>query len=687
VRRFETLAVLATAGALCVFVAERNWAANARVEFLQSQAPQAQAARQDEHGDFVLHFLQHAIGNERYELKPSPDHSKLVLDAAFEYTDRGVKVPLSATLEMRPDFTPVHFEIKGKSYRYFNVDAAVDVLGANATVREGQNSREVVLPAQFFIVDGYSPISVQMMMMRYWLRHGRPTHLMALPAGDRATDVTIELAGHDRLGPPHDLAIWLDRYTVNNVVWGRESVWLWGNQLVAVTTYTGGLAFEAVAKDLDYALPQLIRSEVADRMKDLAAISKSVTPLAQGSFAILGATLIDGTGGPSVPDSAVIVRDGKILAAGVRASVDIPAGIRKIDAQGLTLLPGLWEMHAHYAQIEWGPAYLASGVTTARDCGNEFEFITAVRDEIAQHAGLGPRLLLAGLIDGAGPDAFGVNYATTPEEGRALVNRYKNAGFSQIKIYNLIQPEVLRAITAEAHRLGMTVTGHIPNGMNAFDGVNDGMNQINHIGYAMSVMRAAGNASRFDPASPEARKAIQFFQEHHTVVDPTVSWNELLGRPTDEDIASFEPGFARLPYQLSSLIGTSGVPPSEGARSRERLQESLSAVKALYDAGIPIVPGTDKGVPGFSLHRELELYVQAGLTPMQAIQTATIVPARVMGLDKESGTVEAGKRADLILVNGNPLEDFRALRKVTRVVTDGRLYDTASLWKAAGFKQ
>jgi imidazolonepropionase-like amidohydrolase len=686
VRRFETLAVLATAGALCVFVAERNWAANARVEFLQSQAPQAQAARQDEHGDFVLHFLQHAIGNERYELKPSPDHSKLVLDAAFEYTDRGVKVPLSATLEMRPDFTPVHFEIKGKSYRYFNVDATVDVLGANATVLEGQNSREVALPARFFIVDGYSPISAQMMIMRYWLRHGRPAHLMVLPAGDRAADVTIELAGHDVVNLGEQTAT-LDRYTVNNVVWGRESVWLDPQGLlVAVTTFTGGLEFEAVRKEYEPAFAQFIRSEVADRMKDLAAISKSVTPLAQGSFAILGATLIDGTGGPSVPDSAVIVRDGKILAAGVRASVDIPAGIRKVDAQGLTLLPGLWEMHAHYAQIEWGPAYLASGVTTARDCGNEFEFITAVRDEIAQHAGLGPRLLLAGLIDGAGPDAFGVNYATTPEEGRALVNRYKNAGFSQIKIYNLIQPEVLRAITAEAHRLGMTVTGHIPNGMNAFDGVNDGMDQINHIGYAMSVMRA-GNASRFDPASPEARKAIQFFQEHHTVVDPTVSWNELLGRPTDEEIASFEPGFARLPYQLSSLIGTSGVPPSEGARSRERLQESLSAVKALYDAGIPIVPGTDKGVPGFSLHRELELYVQAGLTPMQAIQTATIVPARVMGLDKESGTVEAGKRADLILVNGNPLEDFSALRKVTRVVTNGRLYDSAPLWKAAGFKQ
>lgn len=513
-KRLETWAELATVALLCALAGAPKAATKPRAIApfaIQSLISSSQSSSGDQQGDFVLHFLQHAIGNEHYELKSSADRSKLTLDASFEYTDRGVKVPLHARLEMQPDFTPEHFEIKGKSYRYFNADAAVDIAGTNATVRDGQESRQVALPGPFFTVDGYSPISVQAMMMRYWLHHGRPAHLMALPAGDRAADVTIALAGHDTVNLGGQ-TVMLDRYTVNNVVWGRESAWLLGDRLVAITTYTGGLAFEAVSKEFDWALPQFIRSEVADRMKDLAAISKSVPPLAEGSFAIVGATLIDGTGRASVPDSVVIVQDGKIAAAGARGSVQVPAGIRKIDARGLTLLPGLWEMHAHYAQIEWGPAYLASGVTTARDCGNEFEFITAVRDEIAQHAGLGPRLLLAGLIDGAGPDAFGVNSATTPEEGRALVNRYKKAGFSQIKIYNLIQPDVLRAITAEAHRLGMTVTGHIPNGMNAFDGVNDGMDQINHIGYAASVMRAPGRDVRFDAASPKRGRPSSFIK-------------------------------------------------------------------------------------------------------------------------------------------------------------------------------
>jgi imidazolonepropionase-like amidohydrolase len=325
-------------------------------------------------------------------------------------------------------------------------------------------------------------------------------------------------------------------------------------------------------------------------------------------------------------------------------------------------------MHAHFAQVEYGPAYLAAGVTTARDCGEEFEFITAARDLINDHGGLGPRLLLAGLVDGSGTGTFGVNWADTPEQGRAMVSKYKAAGFAQMKIYNRIRPEVLTAIVAEAHRQGMTVTGHIPEGMTAFQAVEAGMDQINHLGPVAQAVHARGLA-----------EAIRFFKEHHTVVDPTLAWGELLGHAKDTPIESFEPGFAKAPYTLRSVIGTAF---GQGAR----LTESLNLVRALYDAGIPIVAGTDKAVPAHSLHRELELYVQAGLTPMQVIQLATIGSARVMGLDGEVGTIEPGKRADMILLDGNPLENFASLRKVTRVIANGRVYDPAQLWKSAGFE-
>jgi imidazolonepropionase-like amidohydrolase len=356
--------------------------------------------------------------------------------------------------------------------------------------------------------------------------------------------------------------------------------------------------------------------------------------------------------------------------------VAVPGGIPVIDGHGQSLLPGLWEMHAHFAQAEWGPTYLAAGVTTARDCGGEFEFITAVRDLIESGSGLGPRLVLAGLVDRSGTGTFGVNWADTPEQGIAQVARYKAAGFAQMKIYSRIQPDVLTAIAKEAHRVGMTVTGHVPDGMTAIQGVEAGMDQINHFGSVYQAIRRAGDGRD---------KVIQFFQDHHTVVDPTLAWNELLGRPMNVEIASFEPGFAKAPYSLTSVIGTAGT-AATNAPPNTRPNDQFAVLRALYAAGIPIVAGTDKAVPGHSVHRELEIYVQAGLTPMQVIQLATSGAAKVMGLDADVGTVVAGKRADLILVRGNPLENFSDLRNVTRVVTKGQMYDPARLWQSVGFR-
>ena len=175
---------------------------------------------------------------------------------------------------------------------------------------------------------------------------------------------------------------------------------------------------------------------------------------------------------------------------------------------------------------------------------------------------------------------------------------------------------------------------------------------------------------------------IQFFKDHHTVIDPTLAWGELLGRPTNVPIESFEPGFAKAPWTLTSMIDMSGSAPGE----MKRPTESFRVLRLLYAAGVPLVAGTDKAVPAHSLHRELELYVEAGLTPMQVIQIATIGAARAMGVDKEVGTIEPGKRADMILVNGNPLTHFADLRNVQRVITYGRVYDPAPLWKSVGFR-
>ena len=456
-------------------------------------------------------------------------------------------------------------------------------------------------------------------------------------------------------------AIALERYTIANLMFGREILWMNNaGELAAAMTFAGGLPMEAVRTEYESALPELYRSGVKQEMADLAAIGRAVPPERSGAFAIVGARLVDATGAAPVEDSVVIVRDGRIAAAGSRAATAIPQGMSVVDARGKTLLPGLWEMHTHFSGVEFGPALLGTGITTARDCGGEFDYLVAQRDEIARHNGVGPRLLLAGLVDAGGPKAFGHVTAETPEEGRAVVNRYHDAGFQQIKLYTFLSPEVVRAIAAEAHRLGMTVTGHVPQALNAYEGVEAGMDQINHLNYVTTIMRTPGSprGEAINPDSEAARKAINFLKAHHTVVDPTASWGEMSGHSKEANVESFEPGILTAPFVLDvKFRGMGGN--TTAAQMQTRMASTLAVIGALHKAGVTIVPGSDTGLVGYGLLRELELYVQAGMSPLEAIQSATIVSARAMNLDKDTGTIEAGKRADLILVDGNPARQFQ----------------------------
>jgi imidazolonepropionase-like amidohydrolase len=582
-------------------------------------------------------------------------------------------------LRTKSDFTPLDLEVKERP-------ASVRIQGQSATVKEDDSVQTMAAPANYFTIFGPSPFAVQMMMMRYWNAHGRPSNLSILRAKPGAEPIRIESVGRDSIDIGGK-AVALDRYTIANLMFGREILWMNAQgDLAGAMTFAGGLPMEAVRTEYEAALPQLYRSGVAQEMADLAAIDRQVRPERTGAYAIAGATLIDATGAPPLADSVVIVRDGRIVAAGARNAVAVPRGMPVVDGTGRTLLPGLWEMHIHYSGIEFGPALLAAGITTTRDCGGEFDYLTAQRDAIEKGNVPSPLLVLAGLVDSGGLKAFGHVTAETPEEGRAVVRRYHDAGFQQIKLYTFLTPEVVRAIAAEAHRLGMTVTGHVPKALNAFEGVEDGMDQINHLNYVSNMMRAPGNdRAPVDVNSEVAQTAIRFFKDHHTVVDPTAGWGEMASHSKQVDVASFEPGILKSPFTLDvKFRGMGGNITAE--QMRERTAQSIAIIGALHRAGVIIVPGSDTGLVGYGLHREMELYVDAGMTPLEAIQSATIVSARAMGLDGETGTVERGKRADLILVDGNPLQDIRDLRKISRVMVNGRMYDPAKLWESVGFR-
>jgi imidazolonepropionase-like amidohydrolase len=263
-----------------------------------------------------------------------------------------------------------------------------------------------------------------------------------------------------------------------------------------------------------------------------------------------------------------------------------------------------------------------------------------------------------------------------------------------VKVYQSVDPRLLRPLSTAAHAAGMTVTGHVPNGIGAVKAVEAGLDQINHIQFVLQAF-AAGDlppterGSRldaaidaFDPSTPAARKLAGWFATRRVVLDPTVALRETF-LPRAE-LAKVEPGVAKLPAPLAAAFADRAPSPDD-ERRRRVFDKALALLGVLHKAGVPIVAGTDQAVPGHSLHRELELYVQAGFTPLEAIQAATVVPARVMKKDKELGTIAVGKRADFILVDGDPLADIRALRRIRVVVADGRAYDPAKLWRSVGF--
>lgn len=638
-----------------------------------------------EEGRFILHKFKQPVGEECW--RSFPDGTGRILTSDFRFTDRSSPVHLSAYLRTTGDLEPLHLDLKGENSRSSEVDLSIHIQDGKAELRDGtQRSRKEA--GQAFTSFGYAPVSLQQALMRHWLHHGRPARLPLLPSGE----VRIEARGEDMVKRGKE-EVRLTRYLVSGLIWGQETLWMDGEErLVALVSIDAEFDhFEALMPDYKDSLGVFIAKAAEDAMIRLAGAIHPSTP--DVLLALVGGTLVDGQGGPPVKDAVVLVRNGRIEACGPRGRVKVPKGATVLKIAGKTVLPGLWDMHAHFEQVEWGPIYLAAGVTTVRDCGNEFEFLLAVREALKAGRGVGPRLLLAGVLDGSSPSSLGVDRANSPEQAVRAVQRYKEAGFDQIKVYSSIKLDVLKALCAEAHRLGLTVTGHIPTGLDAYQAVEAGMDQINHIpGVAKLMMPASPDGQEaakalpaLDPASPEALKAAAFFKAHGTVLDPTLVVYEWWLHDDRIPFETIEPGLLKVAPELRGTYTHSGVAPDLVPRAASVFGRYLATVAALHRAGVPIVAGTDQTVPGHSLHRELELYVQAGFTPMEAIQAATSLPAKVMGLQAEAGTVAPGMRADLLVVEGDPLADIKALRRVYLVVVGGSRYEPGPLWASAGF--
>lgn len=410
-------------------------------------------------------------------------------------------------------------------------------------------------------------------------------------------------------------------------------------------------------------------------------------------------------GGRFEEAQTVVVDKGRIVAVGPARSTRPPAGARVIDGRGKTLVPGLWDAHMHFGDDSSGPMLLSLGITSARDPGNVTALTLARRERRAKGDLLSPRVYASTLIDGKGPNTAQVaDVATSQEEAIAAVRRAKANGMTGVKFYGTFNPAWLPAAAAEAHKLGLHVSGHVPAGMRTLDAISAGYDEVTHIYFMMmqampdEVVAASNGIQRFqgpgryakdvDLNGAPIRKLIAEMARRKTVADPTLVVAESLFVPENGDLSpAYAPFLGTLPPATERGFRQGGFAVPAGltrADWRASYRKLAGLVGAMHKAGVPVVAGTDGS--GLELVRELELYVNdAGFTPAEALAAATIVPARLVGAEKETGSIAVGKAADLVLVEGDPSKRIGDLRHTLWVMMDGRLMDADALRAAGGF--
>jgi len=402
-------------------------------------------------------------------------------------------------------------------------------------------------------------------------------------------------------------------------------------------------------------------------------------------------------------DQTVVVSGDHFTAVGPSSSVHAPADAERIDGTGKTILPGLFDMHAH-AQAGDGILNVASGVTGVRDMGNDIEELQHLQDRWQNGTAIGPRVWKSGIIDGRGPFQVPTGlYADSAAEAAAAVNRYADLGYIQIKLYSSLKPELVPGIATLAHSRGLRLSGHIPNGITASTFVEDGADEIQHINFIFLNFLASkvkdtrtperftavgDNAAKLDLQSKPVNDFIQLLLDHHTTVDVTLAtfegmFNERPGQVSPD----FAPVLKRLPAQVQRGAYTGGLPVTaeNDQLYKDSYKAMLNMTKRMYDAGVPILAGTD-ATAGIMLHRELELEVEAGIPAAKSLQIATFNAAKLLKQQKELGSIAEGKRADFLLVEGNPAEHISDIRRCRLVMKNGTLYNSGDLYKAMGIR-
>lgn len=431
-------------------------------------------------------------------------------------------------------------------------------------------------------------------------------------------------------------------------------------------------------------------------LKDLAdkLIHTSEKPIL-----VTNANYVDVITGKLVEGQSILVEDGRIS----KIASDIPAGdYTEVDANGKTLIPGLWDMHGHLSKSD-GLLNMPAGVTNVRDMGNTHDNIVDIERMSENNEIMGSDVYRSGFMDRESPYAMKMGKTVDSlESAKAAVDWYADNGYPQIKTYSSMEPEWIKPLAEHIHSKGLKLSGHIPAFMTAEEAINAGFDEIQHIN--MIFLNFLGKnidtrqrlrftipgekAHELDLNSKEVNDFMALLKEKGTVIDPTVSvFRSLLlgeaGKVDPENAAIYE----HLPVTVARNFKKAwmDIKSEERDAYNKSADAMVAMVKKLHDSGVTVVPGTDS-IAGFTLHRELILYSQGGISNADVLKLATITSAEVVGNEENVGSIEEGKQADLVFIDGNPLEDMNDIRQVALVIKGQNLYKPDEIYEEIGVK-
>jgi len=611
--------------------------------------------------------------------------------ATFQFNDRGRGPKVVANYVLAPNGFPSRLDITGNDYLKAPVDEHLSV--ENGVARWKSTSEHGESRESAFYVSNNGPPSEAAMLAAALLK-SKNAEIKLFPAGEarleRMSDLTVSSQGK---------RLHVTEYGLTGLDFQPQTVWLDDDQQFFAIP---GKWFAFVREGWENANDQLYAVDRSAEDARSARLARDLARHLNHPLAVEHVRLFNSEQAVAREDQTVLIEGNHITAVGPSPYISVPQGAEHIDGRGKTLVPGLFDMHAHLAAVN-GPQNIASGVTSARDMGNDIDELKHLEDQWNSGTAIGPRVWKAGFIDGHDPMQAPTGlYADSVEEARAAVNRYADLGYVQIKLYSSLHTDLVPDIVKTAHSRGLRVSGHVPNGMTATQFVEDGVDEIQHINFiflnffASKVkdtrtperFTAVGDyAAKLDLHSTQVNDFIELLKEHHTVVDVTLATFEPMftGRPgqVSPDLA---PVLNRLPAQIqrSAYTGGLAVTSENDQLYKDSYEAMLRMTKRLYDEGIPILAGTD-ATPGIMLHRELELEVRAGIPAAKALQIATSNAAQLLK-QNDLGVIAPGKLADFVLVDGNPVENISDIRRCRLVMKDGVLYNSADVYRAVGIE-